>query len=258
MMLNADAQACFAKDGYLILEDRFSTQRCDELCERVQQHAAAASAPTDGFWQQMARSRDKVEAFLKPGEGPAESRLMRMGHGLHLVDDVFRAACREPWVVGALKTLTEGPLEIIQSAVICKQPTSDDVQFGAHQDAWYLTTGPESLVLAFVALDDMDLENGCLEVIPGSHRDGLTRQLKMTPTGYVRVAGNDHDDARERTPLIVPRGTVVLVAGRTVHASGPNRSSGPRRALITHYKSRRSQMASTAWVQAPPHGFPLA
>ena len=95
---------------------------------------------------------------------------MRVGHGLHLADPEFGALCREPAIVSSLAQLVPRPVKLIQSAVVYKQPGDQLVQFGSHQDAWYLTTDPESLVLAFVPFDDTDGDNGCLEVVPGSHR----------------------------------------------------------------------------------------
>lgn len=46
-----------------------------------------------------------------------------------------------------------------------------------HQDSTFLCTTPDSLVGFWIALDDATLENGCLWVIPGSHKAGLHKRL---------------------------------------------------------------------------------
>src|SRR5262249_61415429 len=81
------------------------------------------------------------------------------------------------------------------------------------------TTEPESLVLAFVALDDTDRANGCLEVVPGSHRQGLKRVLRMTANGFEPVGASGNDDPRPRDLLRMGRGVVAHVLGRAQHAT---------------------------------------
>ena len=221
------------------------------------------------FWKLMVRSRYGLEVFWRPGEGEAalssdraaaewEPLAMRVGHGLHLADPLFGALCREPDIAGALAQLVAPPVKLIQSAVVYKQPRDQAVQFGAHQDAWYLATEPESLVLAFVPLDDSDLENGCLEVIPGSHRAPLTVRMHMTPSGFVATGRADRSmETRPTTPLPAQQGSVIFVHGRTFHASRPNGSHRPRRALIVHGMSAASRFAADCWIQEPEGGFAM-
>jgi len=181
---------------------------------------------------------------------------MRVGHGLHLADPVFAAFCREPAIAASLAQLVPPPVKLIQSTVVYKQPRDSLVQFGSHQDAWYLTTDPESLVLAFVPLDDTDVENGCLEVVPGSHHGPLTVRMHMTDAGFVpRGQADRRMETHPTTPLPAARGSIIFVHGRTFHASRPNGSQRPRRALIVHGMSASSRFAPDCWIQEPPDGF---
>jgi phytanoyl-CoA hydroxylase len=180
---------------------------------------------------------------------------MRIGHGLHLVDDTFAALTHGPAIGGVLASLVQEAV-LLQSAVVYKQPHSASVQFGLHQDAAYLTSDPESLILAFLALDDMDADNGALQLVPGSHRDPLHVSLAMGPTGFTPIAGQAPQE-RSYQPQLLPmrRGTVAFLHGRTLHASGPNQSPHPRRALIVHAMSGRSRLAPHCWIQPPAGGF---
>jgi phytanoyl-CoA hydroxylase len=144
----------------------------------------------------------------------------------------------------------------VQSAVIYKQPHSDRVQFGFHRDSAYLPTDPESLVLAFVALDAATPENGCLEVIPGTHTEPLGTRLRLDPTGFTPVGREPRPPAERRVLLPLARGSIAFVHGRALHASAPNTSSGPRRALIVHAMSALSRISPDSWVKEPPGGFP--
>jgi ectoine hydroxylase-related dioxygenase (phytanoyl-CoA dioxygenase family) len=109
---------------------------------------------------------------------------------------------------------------------------------GWHQDLhyWQCATPPD-LLTAWVAFDDVDEENGCMQVIPGSHKWGLVE------------GGNfffQDLKAQERT-LKTPQGqawkpvSCRLKAGElsfhhclTLHGSGPNCTDRPRRSLVIH------------------------
>ncbi len=270
MSLTPAEQQAFARDGYLVRPDVISRATAHALNARLSQlitHCAAehldGTRASLAFWDILRGSRDDASVCwdLSRGQMPAraedwEARAMRVGHGLHRVDELFVSVARGPAIGGVLSALVPPPAWIVQSTVVYKQPRSDVVQFGLHQDAAYLTTEPESLVLAFVALDDMDEENGALSVVPGTHRGPLHVALALGPEGFYPVEGRPRPE-RDDAPVLLPmrRGTVVFVHGRTLHASGPNRSTRPRRALIIHVMSGTSRLSPNTWLQPPPEGF---
>jgi len=270
-MLSAEELAAYDAQGFVVCPDLLEPAACDALnrhlstlIAQVAAEYVAADRREVGFWELMTRSRDRVEVFWDPVRGSPrtglEAATMRVGHALHAGDPTFATFSSSPAIRTRLLQVVGGSGSMIQSAVIYKQPRSDLVQFGMHQDASYLTTEPESLALAFVALDDMTTENGCLEVIAGSHRQGLQLVLRMGPSGWVSVSGvTPRSPARDQaTPLVIQKGTVVFLHGRTFHGSEPNRSDGPRRALILHAISDRSRLAATSWVMSDGRGPPLA
>lgn len=80
-------------------------------------------------------------------------------------------------------------------------------------------------------------------------------RLRLGPAGFVEVGREGRPAAEKRLLLPLPRGSLAFVHGRTMHASAPNRSAGPRRALIVHAMSDLSTLATDAWVKPPPEGF---
>ena len=269
-MLTARELEAYEERGYVVCPGLVPGATCDALnahLSKIITDVAAeylAGVRTElGFWDLMTRSRDRVEVFWDAARGSPERGLeagtMRVGHALHAADPVFAAFSTAPPLRTRLAQVVGGDADMIQSAVIYKQPHSDAVQFGMHQDASYLTTSPESLALAFVALDDMTPENGCLEVISGSHRDGLVVVLEMGPRGFVPTNGRSppSPSPSRATPLPIEKGSVIFLHGRAFHGSEPNRSGSPRRALILHAMSRRSRLAPTSWVVAGGSPPPL-
>jgi hypothetical protein len=107
-----------------------------------------------------------------------------------------------------------------------------------HQDYPYWVANsvdPGEIATAVLFLDDATRENGCLEVLPGSHRDGVRPgggkpgfgEFEMDP-GSVR--------GEDLLALEVPAGTLVFFGSLLVHRSAPNRTGGDRRTLLYSYQ----------------------
>jgi ectoine hydroxylase len=108
-----------------------------------------------------------------------------------------------------------------------------------HQDYpyWVGVAGDAARVgTAMVFLDDATLENGCLQVVPGSHRDGPWKgRSDGDEFGRNEIDVSAYPDA-QLLPLEVPAGSVVFFGSLLVHQSAPNRSDRERRALLWSYQ----------------------
>jgi phytanoyl-CoA hydroxylase len=105
-----------------------------------------------------------------------------------------------------------------------------------HQDDFYLRTAPKSCLAAWVAVDDVDDENGGLRVVAGSHRLPLlpTRQADLTT--YFADDGVDVPAGMAVVAPVLAPGDVLFFGGAVIHGSGPNRSPDRfRRSFIGHY-----------------------
>jgi hypothetical protein len=273
-----------AEHGFAVVPRAFSRDACADFCEHISkviiriasEHVARKRTVFDS-WPVLRASRYDVDVIwdmsrahqvfrdLKQGRTPSvpqeewEQFVLRLGHGMHYVDDTIDAFVRSAPIASVVHDLIEDPV-VLGTAITYKQPRSGVLQFEFHQDSGVLTTTPDSLVLAFVALDDMDEENGCLQVIPGSHRCGLHEQLRLDERAWTPVERDVDEeatkpDAAGAISLPMERGSVVLLHGRTWHGSGANRSERKRRALLVHCISRRSRLASSSFLQEPEEGF---
>ena len=109
-----------------------------------------------------------------------------------------------------------------------------------HQDYPYwerMTPIAHRIATAMIFLDDASLENGCLEVAPGSHTVGKHKQWEKEGFGAMEM-DTDAFDMSRLTPLEVPAGTVAFFGAFLVHRSLPNRSGRDRRALLYSYQPR--------------------
>ena len=105
-----------------------------------------------------------------------------------------------------------------------------------HQDQFYLRVQPGTCIAAWMALDDCDEENGCLQVVPGSHSLPLLCPVEAdTSQSFTDVEVPLSADMQPE-PVIMKAGDVFFFNGQLIHGSFPNTSGSRfRRALIGHY-----------------------
>ena len=105
-----------------------------------------------------------------------------------------------------------------------------------HQDQFYLRVQPGTCMAAWLALDDCDEENGCMQVVPGSQDwPVLCPQEADTSVSFTDVTVK-LPAGQQAQPILMAAGDVLFFNGSLVHGSFPNTSAGRfRRALIGHY-----------------------
>jgi len=107
-----------------------------------------------------------------------------------------------------------------------------------HQDYPYWigeAEDPARVATAMLFLDDATLENGCLQVAPGSHKNGQWRKRTDTDEfGSNEIDQKAYADVVMQ-PLPLRAGSMVMFGSLLVHSSEPNRSALQRRALLFSY-----------------------
>jgi ectoine hydroxylase-related dioxygenase (phytanoyl-CoA dioxygenase family) len=105
-----------------------------------------------------------------------------------------------------------------------------------HQDNAYWQCDPPNLVSIWIALDDADEENGCMNVIPGSYLEGLAAHGRAeSEKGNVPALLQVDTDIERAVPVPVEAGGAMVHHCMTLHQTNPNRSSRDRRAMVIHY-----------------------
>jgi len=112
---------------------------------------------------------------------------------------------------------------------------------GLHRDQWCFNMFPfppemDVEVSTIWALDDFTEENGATRVIPNSLLD---------PPSAIT------DDHRA-VPAVMPKGSIVLYTGRTIHGGGANRSQKVRRALNVDYILGWLRQEENQYLSCPP------
>ena len=118
-----------------------------------------------------------------------------------------------------------------------------------HQDAplWPIIA-PMTEVSAWVALDDVDEENGCMSMVPGSHKWGDQIQFLHTLKGFDDLPETYQGEPVRVRLCPVRKGEVHYHHALTWHGSHANKSGNPRRAIAVHY-----MLQNTRFVKSGEH-----
>ena len=132
-------------------------------------------------------------------------------------------------------------IAVHSTKLVTKLPNSDDICHWHQDEAFYTKPDdPETFaqrrMSVWVPLQDTDQRNGCLWVVPGSHRWGIDPWTQQeTGTCQRRVNRVEYAD-ENAVPLPVTAGTVVLFSAYTWHHSKNNQTDRVRRAFIVSFQ----------------------
>lgn len=165
----------------------------------------------------------------------------------------FRRLIRNPVIAEEMAQLTGAQTLRIWHDQIQYKPASQGGVNMWHQDAPYWPIlAPMTQVTAWVALDDVDEANGCMSMVPGSHRWGNAIEFLHTLKAFddMPKEWNGHRIEVRRCP--VRAGEVHYHHALTWHGSHANTSDRPRRAVALHFMTDQTRyVASGQHVMKP-------
>jgi len=160
--------------------------------------------------------------------------------------DNFRQLISNSTVVEEMAQLTKAKLLRIWHDQIVYKPATEGGVTVWHQDAplWPILT-PMTEITAWVALDDVDPENGCMSMVPGSHLWGDNMQFLSTFRSLDDIPADFDGHPIEVRACPVKRGEVHYHHALTWHSSQSNRSARPRRAIALHFMTDETRYCAT-------------
>lgn len=222
-MLSPEEIAFYHENGYVTVENVLSDAELAEL-RRV----------TDEFVERSRGISRHDDVFdLEADHSPQRPRLRRIKNpiGQH---EVYARALRHKGILDRVEQLI-GPGVRRHNTKLNMKEADHGAAVEWHQDwAFYPHTNDDVLAVG-VCLDDMTEENGCMLMVPGSHKGELhSHHEKGVFVGAVSEPGFQPRDVAK---CLVRAGGITIHHARTLHASTPNHSSQPRRLLLFEYCS---------------------
>ena len=238
--LSTEQLSAYMEDGYLLLEDVLSHADRQPLIEDINAgiDRKTREAFSEGrlcdlfehepFERRLARVREAMDDPLEVEKAVTGKRLKTAG---------MFALVTHPAILDIVASVI-GPEILVHPQFNCqaKMPNEAQSEIPWHQDLGFLhpDAGETFMVNFWIPLVDATVENGCLEVVPGSHRAGLKPHGEVP--GYLN-AGIVEGYVPEDEPLACPvrKGGVVVFQHKTVHRSFPNRTDRIRWSVDIRY-----------------------
>lgn len=221
-MLSAELVDQFQRDGFCPAPGYLTSKEIELFLTGMQSVCAGATVAH--------HNAERLE--MEPSQGTDGDRVRRIYEPCTYYPE-FRALSESRKLLDSVAQLLGENLLFHYSKINVKPPAIGSV-VEWHQDlAYYPLTNTDSLAVLFY-LDDADRENGCLQVIPGVHRNGI---LNHTWDGFFRGQITEPVDLSQAVVIEGRAGTAIFLHGMTPHASAPNTSPSSRRTLILSYRA---------------------
>ncbi len=223
--------------------------------------ALATFAEADPDRPRRRLTRAQVEAFNQHGllsplpgfdaAGAAANRTVfdrllaefsARGHDSYAING-YHLSCASVWDVVVHPILVDYAVDLLGDDVVawgahyfCKLP-GDGKTVAWHQDAPYWALNPTRTITVWLAIDDVDLDNAAMRLIPGSHRLGALRMRDSTPeeNNVLWLSLDGAEDLAAPQAAVLRAGECSLHSDLTVHGSPANTSSRRRAGLAIRY-----------------------
>ncbi|KXS14453.1 PhyH-domain-containing protein, partial [Gonapodya prolifera JEL478] len=201
---------------------------------------------------------------IKEGKLPRE--LLKSECGVYKVtnfDELMYSWVQHPEMLKMAKCFAGGDIKSLHHMYINKPPDANATAIHPlHQDmAYFPWTQGTRTIGAWTALAQVNTQNGCIVVIPGSHKRGLldhTVPNWMQNAGFHSVAEvadvqNLNEIQKARLPLLAAElgpGDTLFFSPYLIHGSGVNRTDKCRKSIVCHYASATSRYTADRFEPA--------
>ncbi|MGI8405943.1 MAG: phytanoyl-CoA dioxygenase family protein [Thermomicrobiales bacterium] len=212
--LTPDEQHLYDEQGFVLIIEVFSAAELEGIDQEIDRILPEADAKGErsGWIYKVAEKSDLAGRFAE------DERLL-----------------------GLIEKIVHPGIAIHSSKIVTKLPRSDDVCHWHQDEAFYLDaddpdTVSKTRMSVWVPLQDANRLNGCLWIVPGSHRWGL--ESYTTATSGTCTKRIDREAYANEHAIAVPvkAGSAVLFSAWTWHHSKNNQTDTIRRAFIVSYQ----------------------
>ena len=202
----------FDRSGFLVVPGFFEMPECLELRRWTEEIAAASELPG----RHMVYYEDSL---AEPGR-----RIVQRIENMCPFHPGFDSLLREGRLIAWADALLGGEAVLFKDKINFKLPGGGGFELHQDQQAGWSAYAPLFLT-AMISIDDSTVENGCLEIAAGRHKEGLLGEEWQPLKG----------DGLALAPVPTDAGDLVFFDSFVPHESGPNRTLAPRRMLYVTY-----------------------
>jgi phytanoyl-CoA hydroxylase len=215
----------YREDGYLAVASVFSAEQVRSALDGLE---SLLVEPRGGGIEFETWAADRLATL------DLEQRMNAVRKFMYYVDHEERlhALAYDERLLSFLRRLLgSDELTMFQDMALVKPPGGGREK-PWHQDNAYFTCPPGTPIAGvWIALDEATHENGCMHVIPGSHREGPVVHFRRRDW---QICDTDVQTARD-VVVPLPPGGALFFDGLLHHGTPANRTAAPRRAVQFHY-----------------------
>ena len=233
----------FRRDGYLkhgrVVDDRLLASLRDAL-ER-ERLAEMERDDHTGLPPEFAYGHDRKGQ--KPGDA---GRAIHQFVNMWKVAPEYREPIHLPAIYEVVAALMGVPAVRLWHDQVISKPPGDNGKFACHHDFYFWPLDRPTMISCWLALDDATVDNGCMHVVPGSHRDprfqpptcDLSEEIHLSPAPMgPGEPGSLYDEARtwdvdRASPVELKAGECMFHHCLNYHMTPPNVTDRQRRALV--------------------------
>ena len=181
----------------------------------------AAMSPAE-----MAPIRAEIETTVLKTDGPNLNRPMQ---SRHMDQPVVYDLATHPAIIDRIAGLLGPDVVVWATNFWLKAPGSKEIPW--HQDINFWPIEPPLNISAWIAIDEVTVDNACVRIIPGSHRQFLQHTNATEEMAFAEMADPQSFDAGQAINMELEPGQFFLFSERLLHGSSKNRSDKRRLGL---------------------------
>ncbi|SEP24015.1 Ectoine hydroxylase-related dioxygenase, phytanoyl-CoA dioxygenase (PhyH) family [Halogranum amylolyticum] len=233
----------YQREGYVVVEDLLPPETVERVKTRLREYVTGERTETE-FGRML---EPNAETFAGDGDPVRKFE----GVGMVREDDVFHDLAFDDAILDVIHQLQGPNLKLLRSAAMLKPPrVGSEKKF--HQDAAYYPIHPMDHVTVWIALDEATTDNGCMQVVPGGHTDGLLRHETLEYDTDITLTGREYG-SDDTVALPMTPGSVLFQHCLLPHYTAENTTDDWRRAFILSYMRSRSRFTEAnppEWVDS--------
>ena len=223
----------FTEHGYLVLSDLLDKSAVATSRQEVNRLHQVALHLLEK--DQLNDSDYHLEPYAKINRAD-DKPVLRKIENTRRHSNWFAALASYQPLVSVIQSLLGEDLLLFRSTLMLK-PAHHGSAHAFHQDSAYWPMDPPSLVTISIALEDATPENGCIRVIPGSHKGDLQAWGHIAQDQHANLTERNDVNFSGRIDVPLTAGSAVLFHSKLVHGSGANTTDTSRNTALYAYFS---------------------
>ena len=234
----------YQANGFLVVPSLFAAEEMATLADEVTRLCRGAYGAVKGLED-------------TPHDEPEVDLLCRYiaCHVVHKALPLTRTLLADQRIVDVVAALIGPNVKCVHSVLFLKGPGEPGNAW--HQDETFIPTRDRSLTTVWIAIDDVEIANGCLRLLPGSQTAGILWPMRPhndSNLDRAEIAFGFPQAETTATVVGIPAGSAVVFDGYTLHGSFPNRTPDRFRRSIQFVYMRAESLLPWDQVGRAPTG----